>query len=79
VFPPAPGQGALAVQVRADDRDLLEMLNAFGDQDADASSPPVSPVPQPGWRQRSSYGSCYPSRCAPSGQITRTGVPRSRA
>jgi hydroxymethylbilane synthase len=37
VFPPSPGQGALAVQVRADDRELLEMLNAFGDPDADAS------------------------------------------
>jgi hydroxymethylbilane synthase len=36
VFPPSPGQGALAVQVRAGDRDLLEMLNAFGDPGADA-------------------------------------------
>jgi len=37
LFPPSPGQGALAVQVRATDRELLEMLNAFGDQDADAA------------------------------------------
>jgi hydroxymethylbilane synthase len=37
VFPPSPGQGALAVQVRASDRELLEMLSAFGDQDADAA------------------------------------------
>jgi hydroxymethylbilane synthase len=37
LFPPSPGQGALAVQVRASDRDLLEMLNAFGDQDVDAT------------------------------------------
>ena len=37
VFPPSPGQGALAVQVRATDRELLEMLNAFGDPDADAT------------------------------------------
>jgi hydroxymethylbilane synthase len=37
LFPPSPGQGALAVQVRATDRELLEMLNAFGDPDADAS------------------------------------------
>jgi hydroxymethylbilane synthase len=37
LFPPSPGQGALAVQVRAVDRELLEMLNAFGDQDADAA------------------------------------------
>jgi hydroxymethylbilane synthase len=37
LFPPSPGQGALAVQVRAADRELLEMLNAFGDQDADAA------------------------------------------
>ena len=37
VFPPSPGQGALAVQVRASDRELLEMLNAFGDPDADAA------------------------------------------
>jgi hydroxymethylbilane synthase len=36
-FPPSPGQGALAVQVRASDRELLEMLNAFGDADADAA------------------------------------------
>jgi hydroxymethylbilane synthase len=37
VFPPSPGQGALAVQVRASDLELLEMLNAFGDPDADAA------------------------------------------
>lgn len=37
VFPPSPGQGALAVQVRASDRELLEMLNAFGDPEADAA------------------------------------------
>jgi hydroxymethylbilane synthase len=37
VFPPDPGQGAMAVQVRAADRELLEMLNAFGDQAADAT------------------------------------------
>ena len=37
LFPPSPGQGALAVQVRANDTELLEMLNAFGDQDADAA------------------------------------------
>jgi hydroxymethylbilane synthase len=37
LFPPSPGQGALAVQVRASDRELLEMLNSFGDPDADAA------------------------------------------
>ena len=37
LFPPSPGQGAMAVQVRAADRELLEMLSAFGDPDADAS------------------------------------------
>jgi hydroxymethylbilane synthase len=37
LFPPSPGQGALAVQVRASDRQLLEMLNSFGDLDADAA------------------------------------------
>jgi len=37
LFPPSPGQGALAVQVRASDRELLEMLNAFGDPGADAA------------------------------------------
>jgi hydroxymethylbilane synthase len=37
LFPPSPGQGALAVQVRASDRELLEMLSAFGDPDADAA------------------------------------------
>src|SRR6204780_4799417 len=37
VFPPSPGQGALGVQVRAGDRELLEMLNSFGDPDADSA------------------------------------------
>ena len=37
LFPPSPGQGALAVQVRAADRELLEMLNSFGDPDSDAA------------------------------------------
>jgi hydroxymethylbilane synthase len=37
LFPPSPGQGALAVQVRASDGELLEMLSAFGDPDADAA------------------------------------------
>jgi hydroxymethylbilane synthase len=37
VFPPSPGQGALAVQVRAGDRELLEMLNSYGDADAEAA------------------------------------------
>lgn len=37
LFPPSPGQGALAVQVRASDPELLEMLNAFGDPDAEAA------------------------------------------
>ena len=37
LFPPSPGQGALAVQVRASDTELLEMLNAFGDADADVA------------------------------------------
>jgi hydroxymethylbilane synthase len=37
LFPPSPGQGALAVQVRTADRELLEMLNTFGDPDADAA------------------------------------------
>ncbi len=35
VFPPSPGQGALAVQVRERDTELLGMLNAFGDLHAD--------------------------------------------
>lgn len=37
LFPPSPGQGALAVQVRATDTELLAMLNAFGDADTDAA------------------------------------------
>jgi hydroxymethylbilane synthase len=37
VFPPSPGQGALAVQVRASELELLEMLNTFGDPNADAA------------------------------------------
>lgn len=36
LFPPSPGQGALAVQVRDNDHELLEMLSAFGDPGADA-------------------------------------------
>jgi len=36
VFPPSPGQGALAVQVRATDAELLQMLNSFGSAEADA-------------------------------------------
>lgn len=36
IFPPSPGQGALAVQVRAADTELLEMLNSFGSPGADA-------------------------------------------
>lgn len=35
LFPPSPGQGALAVQVRAADAELLEMLNSFGSVEAD--------------------------------------------
>jgi hydroxymethylbilane synthase len=37
VFPPSPGQGALGVQVRAGDRELLKMLSAYGDPSADAA------------------------------------------
>lgn len=37
LFPPSPGQGALAVQVRASDRELLEMLSSLGDPDTDAA------------------------------------------
>ncbi|HWG02414.1 MAG TPA: hydroxymethylbilane synthase [Trebonia sp.] len=37
LYPPSPGQGALAVQVRASDHELLEMINAYGDPDADAT------------------------------------------
>jgi hydroxymethylbilane synthase len=36
-FPPSPGQGALAVQVRAADRELREMLDSYGDPAADAA------------------------------------------
>ena len=37
LYPPSPGQGALGVQVRAGDRELLAMLNAYGDPEADAA------------------------------------------
>lgn len=30
-FPPSPGQGAIGIQVRAEDTELLTMLNAYGD------------------------------------------------
>jgi hydroxymethylbilane synthase len=36
-YPPSPGQGALAVQVRAGDRELREMLDSYGDGSADAA------------------------------------------
>jgi hydroxymethylbilane synthase len=34
-FPPSPGQGAMGVQVRAADRELLTMLSSYGDPAAD--------------------------------------------
>jgi hydroxymethylbilane synthase len=34
-FPPSPGQGALGIQVRAADRELLTMLSSYGDPAAD--------------------------------------------
>ena len=33
---PAPGQGTLAIELRADDTGLLEMLNALSSDEADA-------------------------------------------
>jgi hydroxymethylbilane synthase len=36
-FPPSPGQGAMGVQVRAADTELLAMLSAYGDPAADAA------------------------------------------
>lgn len=37
LFPPSPGQGALAVQVRAADGELRAMLDSFGDPAAEAA------------------------------------------
>jgi hydroxymethylbilane synthase len=34
-FPPSPGQGAMGIQVRAADRELLAMLSSYGDPPAD--------------------------------------------
>jgi hydroxymethylbilane synthase len=34
-FPPSPGQGAMGIQVRAGDRELLTMLSSYGDPAAD--------------------------------------------
>ncbi|HEY2287689.1 MAG TPA: hydroxymethylbilane synthase, partial [Streptosporangiaceae bacterium] len=34
-FPPSPGQGAMGIQVRAGDRELLAMLSSYGDTAAD--------------------------------------------
>ena len=34
-FPPSPGQGAMGIQVRADDTGLLAMLDSYGDPAAD--------------------------------------------
>jgi hydroxymethylbilane synthase len=36
-FPPSPGQGAMGIQVRAADTELLEMLNSYGDPVTDAA------------------------------------------
>jgi hydroxymethylbilane synthase len=36
-FPPSPGQGAMGIQVRADDAELLQMLSSYGDSAADAA------------------------------------------
>jgi hydroxymethylbilane synthase len=36
-FPPSPGQGAIGLQLRAADTELLEMLNFYGDPAADAA------------------------------------------
>jgi hydroxymethylbilane synthase len=36
-FPPSPGQGAMAIQVRAADTELLEMLSSYGDPVAHAA------------------------------------------
>jgi hydroxymethylbilane synthase len=36
-FPPSPGQGAMGIQLRAADTELLEMLNSYGDPIADAT------------------------------------------
>jgi hydroxymethylbilane synthase len=36
-FPPSPGQGAMGIQVRAADTELLEMLSSYGDPVTDAA------------------------------------------
>lgn len=36
-FPPSPGQGAMGIQLRAADTELLEMLNSYGDRVTDAA------------------------------------------
>jgi len=36
-FPPSPGQGAMGIQLRATDTELLVMLNSYGDPAADAA------------------------------------------
>jgi hydroxymethylbilane synthase len=36
-FPPAPGQGAIGIQLRAADTELREMLNSYGDPTTDAA------------------------------------------
>jgi hydroxymethylbilane synthase len=36
-FPPSPGQGALGIQLRAADTELLEMLNSYGDTTTNAA------------------------------------------
>jgi hydroxymethylbilane synthase len=36
-FPPSPGQGAIGIQLRAADTELLEMLNSYGDPTTNAA------------------------------------------
>ncbi len=36
-FPPSPGQGAMGIQLRAADTELLEMLNSYGDSATNAA------------------------------------------
>lgn len=36
-FPPSPGQGAMGIQLRAADTELVEMLNSYGDPATDAA------------------------------------------
>jgi hydroxymethylbilane synthase len=63
-FPPSPGQGAIAVQVRASDTELLAMLSSYGDPAAEAEVA----------AERALLGALHGGCSVPVGAYARTGA-----